>query len=331
MSEPRPEVRSFIEQRYAGATVERLAGDASYRIFYRLRPVTGTSVVLMDYGSPFLEETDDLHLGRLFRKAGLRVAELLHSAPEIGLLVLEDLGETSLESVLTRTEPTRGGGPPSALVQAVELAAGVARSGTPVLAASVRATGPALDAERFRFEMDFFLEHFAEGLRGLSNPSTELREELYGLADRAATAPTRVLCHRDLHSRNLMILDDGSLAMVDIQDARWGPDSYDLASLLRDAYVEIDERWLEPLIEKYLRALADSPEPGAFRRRLDIVAAQRMIKALGSFGYLTVVKRMNRYLDAIPRTVARLERLLPSLDETRPLHAALTRSGLLKS
>jgi aminoglycoside/choline kinase family phosphotransferase len=217
------------------------------------------------------------------------------------------------------------------MVQAVELAAGVARSGTAALAASERATGPALDAERFRFEMDFFLEHYAEGLRGLSKPTTELREELYGLADRAATTPTRVLCHRDLHSRNLMILDDGSLAMVDIQDARWGPDSYDLASLLRDAYVEIDERWLEPLIEGYLRALADSPEPRAFRRRLDIVAAQRMIKALGSFGYLTVVKRMNRYLDAIPRTVARLERLLPFLDETRPLHTALTRSGLLKS
>ena len=55
-----------------------------------------------------------------------------------------------------------------------------------------------------------------------------------------------------------------------------------------------------------------------------------MIKALGSFGYLTVVKRMDRYLDAIPRTLARLERLLPSRDETRLLHAALTRSGLLK-
>jgi N-acetylmuramate 1-kinase len=331
MTEPRPEIQGFIDQRYAGATIERLAGDASYRIFYRLRPVTGHSVVLMDYGSPFLEETDDIRLGRLFRQAGLRVADLVHSAPEIGLLILEDLGETSLESVLTRAGSGRGEGPPSALIQAVELAAGVARAGTPVLAASERATGPVLDAERFRFEMDFFVEHFAVGLRGMSQPGVDVCDELYGLADRAATTPTRVLCHRDLHSRNLMVLEDGSLAMVDIQDARWGPDSYDLASLLRDAYVEIDERWLEPLTEKYLRALADPPEPGAFRRRLEIVAVQRMIKALGSFGYLTVVKRMRRYLDAIPRTVARLERLLPSMDETRPLHAALTRSGLLKS
>ena len=330
MNDPRPEVQSFVERRFPGAAVERLAGDASYRIFYRVRPTRGQTVVLMDYTTPFDEETDDIRLGRVFRRAGLRVAELLHSAPEIGLLVLEDLGQTSLEKVLTGAEREEDPRPPAALAQAVELAARVAREGTPVLDASERGAGPALDADRFRFEMDFFLEHFALGLRGLADPPGELRDELHALADRAATTPTRVLCHRDFHSRNLMVLEDGALAMVDIQDARWGPDSYDLASILRDAYVKIDDRWLDPLMDKYLGALADRPDRQAFRRRLDIVAAQRMIKALGSFGYLTVVKRMDRYLDAIPRTLARLERLLPSRDETRLLHAALTRSGLLK-
>lgn len=330
MSDPRPEVQSFIESRFPRAAVQRLAGDASYRIFYRVRMADGQTVVMMDYGSPFDEETDDIRLGRIFRGAGLRVAELFEALPDIGLLVLEDLGETSLETVLTRAESKKDEGPPAILVQAVELAASVAQQGTPVLAAAERKTGPALDAARFRFEMDFFLEHFVLGLRGLANPPQELRRELYSLADRAATTPVRVLCHRDLHSRNLMVLEDGTLAMVDIQDARWGPDSYDLASILRDAYVEIDDRWLEPLTAKYLEGLADPPEASAFCQRLDIVAAQRMIKALGSFGYLTVVKRMDRYLDAIPRTLARLERLLPSIDETRPLHVALTRAGMLK-
>ena len=56
-----------------------------------------------------------------------------------------------------------------------------------------------------------------------------------------AETPERVFCHRDFHSRNLMVLTDGSLAMVDIQDARWGPLTYDLASLLRDAYMRIDD------------------------------------------------------------------------------------------
>jgi len=331
MSEPRLEVQRFVDRRFPGAAVERLAGDASYRIFYRIRPDQGPTVVLMDYGSPFEQETDDVCLGRLFRRAGLRVAGLLQSVPEIGCLVLEDLGDTSLESVLAEAEPTTGCRPPLALVQAVDLAARVGSSGTPVLASSERAAGPALDAGRFRFEMDFFLDHFVSGLRGLANPPGELRDELHRLADRAATTPARVLCHRDLHSRNLMVLGDGSLAMVDIQDARWGPDSYDLASILRDAYIDIDDQWLEPLTEKYLRALDDPPEPMAFRQRLDVVAAQRMIKALGSFGYLTVVKGMDRYLEAVPRTLLRLDGLLPSMEATRGLHAALSSSGLLKS
>ena len=103
----------------------------------------------MDYGSPFEQETDDLRLGQIFRRAGLRVAGLIDSAPAIGLLVLEDLGETSLESLL-EGEST-GDAPPAGLIRAVELAAEVARDGTPVLAASERAAGPALDRERFRF------------------------------------------------------------------------------------------------------------------------------------------------------------------------------------
>jgi aminoglycoside/choline kinase family phosphotransferase len=328
MNDPRPEVREFIERRYPGAAVERLAGDASYRIFYRIRTVAGPSLVVMDYGSAFEGETDDIRLGSVFRRAGLRVAELLQSVPETGILLLEDLGSTSLESVLAQPRADGSDGPPPILARAVELAASVARSGTPVLAQSDRADGPALDRERFRFEMDFFLAHFVRGLRGTTDPMPKLRGALHTLADLAATTPTRVLCHRDLHSRNIMVLDDGSLAMVDIQDARWGPDAYDLASILRDAYVDIDERWLELLTRKYLRALPDPPDPVSFRRRLDVVAAQRMLKALGSFGYLTVVKQMERYRDAVPRTLARLDHLLPTLEETQALHDRLSRMGV---
>ena len=93
--------------------------------------------------------------------------------------------------------------------------------------------------------MEFFLEHFADRFTELKIDS-RLPAALTRLADRAAEAPHRVLCHRDFHSRNLMVTEDGSLAMVDIQDARWGPDSYDLASLLRDAYVDIPEHWIDP-------------------------------------------------------------------------------------
>ena len=315
MSELRSEVRTFVERRFPGAHVDRLAGDASYRVFYRIRTREGPTFVLMDYGAPFEEETDDVRLGRVFRRAGLRIAELIESQPRPGCLVLEDLGDRSLETELAGIGVRPGVSPPEPLVRAVELAADVARRGTPVLHAELGPGGPALDAERFRFEMDFFLQHFAQGYRGRGDRSVPLRLLLYVLADRAAETPVRVLCHRDLHSRNLLVLGDGTLAM---------------ASLVRDAYVETEEGWIETLIERYRQARGPSPDEEGFRHRLDLVSAQRMIKALGSFGYLTVVKRMDRYLTAIPRTLRRLDRLLPTMAETRELHAALAATDLLR-
>jgi aminoglycoside/choline kinase family phosphotransferase len=178
--------------------------------------------------------------------------------------------------------------------------------------------------------MEFFLEHYAAGFRRVT-ASTELRATLHALADRAADTPQRVLCHRDYHSRNLMVRDDGSLAMVDIQDARWGPDSYDLASLLRDAYVDLDEDRIEPLIDLYLACLDVAPDAGAFRERFHTVAAQRMIKALGTFGYQAGSLGRERYTEPMPRTLERLRRLLPLHAGTRDVHAALAAAGLFET
>ena len=114
-----------------------------------------------------------------------------------------------------------------------------------------------------------------------------------------------MLCHRDYHSRNLM-LHDGSLYIIDFQDARMGPDTYDLVSLLRDSYVDIAERELDELIAYFLAlkqrdgADADATE---FRRRFDLMALQRNLKALGTFGYQTTTRRNPVYIQYMPRTL----------------------------
>jgi aminoglycoside/choline kinase family phosphotransferase len=279
-----------------------------------VRTPDGGSRVLVDYGLSFEGETDDVRLARVFREADLRVAEIFDVSGVAGCLLVEDLGDTRLESVVADARP--------ALERAVLLAAQVAVRGTEALARSDRRDGPVLDTERFRYEMDYFLEHYVEGLCGIDPPPEGLGEGLHALADRAADTPKRILCHRDYHSRNLMVAPDGSLAMVDIQDARWGPDTYDLASLLRDGYIDIDEAWIDPLVDLYLSALDDPPAEG-FRTRLIRVSAQRMIKALGTFGYQVTVRRDRRYLAPIPRILARLDRILPELPETRRLHDLL--------
>jgi aminoglycoside/choline kinase family phosphotransferase len=327
MSALRPEIEHYLEAVRPGSEAGPIVSGASVRRFYRVRTPDGQSLVLLDYGRPFEEETDDMRLGRVFREAGLRVAEIVDASAAVGCLLLEDLGDVCLDSAMVAAGRDREAAR-RLLEQAVNLAAQVALRGTPVLARSDRKSGPALDAERFRFEMDFFLEHYVGGLLGCNRPPGELRDALHALADGAADTPHPVLCHRDFHSRNLMLPPSGGMAMVDIQDARWGPDSYDLASLLRDAYIDIDESWIPSLVDLYRSAL-DQPPAEGFGSRLHRVSAQRMIKALGTFGYQATVRNETRYGDAVTRTSHRLQRLLPAFEETRPLHALLTDAGLL--
>jgi aminoglycoside/choline kinase family phosphotransferase len=78
---------------------------------------------------------------------------------------------------------------------------------------------------------------------------------------------------------------DGRLYLIDIQDARLGPDTYDLVSLLRDSYMDIEERDLEELIAYFIALKGDGRDPSGFRRRFDVMALQRNLKALGTFGY----------------------------------------------
>jgi aminoglycoside/choline kinase family phosphotransferase len=261
----------------------------------------------------------------------LPVPTIQESRTDIGLLVMEDLGDRSLETALlahpAAFETDRA--PPDLLVEAVDLAASVATLGTPILARSSRAAGPSLDAARFRFEMTFFLEHFVRGHLGRPSTPEALEAALDGLADDAASSPHLVLCHRDFHSRNLIVRPSGRLAMVDIQDARWGPDAYDLASLLRDAYLPIPDDWVDPLVERFVERCSGAVgDPIAFRTRFHLVATQRMLKALGSFGYLSRI-RGPRYLTSIPPTVARLRRSLPSHPATARLLSILEEAGAL--
>jgi aminoglycoside/choline kinase family phosphotransferase len=326
MTTPRPEIAGYLQASWPKARVSSIAGDASTRRFFRIHTPDGRTRILMDYGQPFRKETDDVRLARIFTDAGLRIAEILDIRGPVGCLLLEDLGDESLEAAIEENRSRAR----DLLEQAVLLAAAVTDRGTEALARSDRRNGPALDAERFRFEMDFFLEHFAVGFVGRASLPDGLREALHELAKNAADSPRRVLCHRDYHSRNLMRLANGALAMVDIQDARWGPDSYDLASLLRDAYLDVEEEWIDALIERYRSALRSPPADG-FRSRLDRVSAQRMLKALGTFGYQTTVRKSSRYLGAITRTVRRLDRLLPGNDDTASLHGLLASAGLLET
>jgi aminoglycoside/choline kinase family phosphotransferase len=102
------------------------------------------------------------------------------------------------------------------------------------------------------------------------------------------------------------MLRDGSLYIIDFQDARMGPDTYDLVSLLRDSYVDVTDRELDELIAYFLALKARTPHEqnrDTFRRRFDLMAVQRNLKALGTFGYQTTTRHNPVYIQYMPRTL----------------------------
>src|SRR5678810_813519 len=120
----------------------------------------------------------------------------------------------------------------------------------------------AFDVEKLSWELQFFVKHFLEAYRGASLTASEreaLNVELLRIAEELAAEP-RVFCHRDYHSRNLM-LHDSQLYIIDFQDARMGPDTYDLVSLLRDSYVDLPPQTVGELMAYFL-ALRDGDRAG---------------------------------------------------------------------
>src|SRR5262249_3434473 len=151
-----------------------------------------------------------------------------------------------------------------------------------------------------------FTKHFIEAYRGIAFSDaqrTALAEEYSAIAEELASEP-RVLCHRDYHSRNLM-LHDGALYIIDFQDARMGPDTYDLVSLLRDSYMDFAEKDVDDHIAFFLALRGQKADSaGEFRRRFDLMALQRNLKALGTFGFQTTSRGNPVYIQYMPRTLA---------------------------
>jgi aminoglycoside/choline kinase family phosphotransferase len=282
------------------ARVVPLTGDASDRRYFRIIPGDGPSIVLalhagpIDYASlPFAR------VAELLQQIPVPVPAVLGHSDELGILALQDLGDVTLQAHL--------GAAPAAHAalyrEAVMLIDQMQRRGGELRSDRYQPYGVAFDAEKLTWELEFFLKHFVIGYRGVTLSDAEraaLATEWAAIVDELAAEP-RVLCHRDYHSRNLM-LSDGRLYLIDFQDARMGPDTYDLVSLLRDSYVDITDRDLDDLVAYFL-ALTGRADPAEFRRRFDLMALQRNLKALGTFGYQTIARRNAVYIQYMPRTL----------------------------
>jgi aminoglycoside/choline kinase family phosphotransferase len=278
-----------------------LTGDASDRKYFRIIPADGTSIVLSLHAGPIEFATLPFaNVAELMQRIPLPVPVILGHSDALGILALQDLGDLTLQAHLGAATPAEH----AALYrQAVAFIDVLQRRGAELASDRYVPYGIAFDVEKLTWELEFFTKYFVEGYRGVRFAPGEreaLTAEWSAMVEELAAEP-RVLCHRDYHSRNLM-LREGSLYIIDFQDARMGPDTYDLVSLLRDSYMDISEPQLDELLA-YFQALTGRGSETEFRRRFDLMALQRNLKALGTFGYQTLTRRNPVYIQYMPRTL----------------------------
>jgi aminoglycoside/choline kinase family phosphotransferase len=331
-------LRQLAENRF-GVSVEKiskLAGDASNRHYVRLHHSKSnppTSVGMIHVEGFDEKELPFLNVQAHFQGIGLRVPEIYGDNPDVGVLLLEDAGGRMLMDVW-ETE-----GPEAALPfykEAVRLLS-ILRENTN----STEKKGQQLalsygfDEDLFNLEMHMTRRFAFEGLTGIPASEADFNPLFSALSSALCRLPF-VLTHRDYHSRNLMAQGDfsgkdpGRLVVLDFQDARLGPFTYDLASLVFDSYVNLPEWIRDSLISQFWCVIQEDakfgsliPAQNSFDEALALIALQRNLKALGTFGFQKVEHNNSVYLPFIRPTIAHVRRHLSLLSDWTDFERAL--------
>lgn len=291
-----------------------LTGDASDRRYFRVLLRGSDSIVLaLHVGAIDFHNMPFVKVAKLLSLVPLPVPQILHHSNELGVIGLQDLGDVTLQAHLGAASPDEHD---ARYREAVAFIARMQQRGADLAGEDYPPYRIAFDTDKLSWEFEFFYKWFLKAYRGTSPTvavQSALSREWSSIVEELAGEP-RVLCHRDYHSRNLM-LKSSQLFIIDFQDARMGPDTYDLVSLLRDSYVDLTSRQVEELIAYFLALKAGAggvsqDEAAEFRRRFDLMALQRNFKALGTFGYQTVTRGNAVYIQYMPRTLNYLRRNL---------------------
>src|SRR5678815_3434818 len=285
--------RYIAGQGITGLEITPLTPDASTRKYFRIPWKKGRAVAAV-YPEPFDPEFHPyLDVTRLFLDCDIPVPEIFAVDGNAGIIVQEDLGDRQLFHIYDDESEELCD---EYKEKAITLIAKIQKATAHAYETQSIASRLAFDEAKLSWELDFFFDHYFGSLRGESlrhAEVAELKAELNDIAAELAAAP-RVLCHRDYHASNLMIDNKKRLRVVDHQDARMGPASYDLVSFLLDrqpcppSLAELRSHRLFFLEERRLLGLG-SIDPDDFALEFRLMTIQRGLKATGTFSYQTAV------------------------------------------
>ncbi len=298
------------------------SADASFRRYFRATAKDGSTRIVMD-APPANEDCRPwLHVQRLFLAAGAHVPEVLAEDLDHGFLLLSDLGDATYLQALTADNAA------PLYADAIDALIRIQLSSRPGLL-------PAYDRTLLRRELDLFPEWYLDRHHRIVLAAGE-RQALDTVFERILAtnlAEPKVFVHRDYHSRNLMHVAQsgaGNPGIIDFQDAVYGPISYDMVSLLKDAYIEWDEDialdWLVRYWEKARKAgLPVAADFGDFFRDYEWMGVQRHLKVLGIFARLWHRDGKDGYLKDLPLVARYLRKSCERYSELSPLRKLLDR------
>jgi aminoglycoside/choline kinase family phosphotransferase len=297
-------------------TLETASADASFRHYFRVRLPNGDTRIVMDAPPEHEDCRPFLKVAALFREAGVHVPEVYAEDLAQGFLLLSDLGQTTyLEILSDATAPALYHDANAALVD-------IQRASRPGML-------PEYDRALLSRELNLFPDWYVARHLGIALDEQQ-NATLHTVFEKILTnnlAQAQVFVHRDYHSRNLMVSGEGypgNPGIIDFQDAVYGPITYDLVSLYRDAYINWEEgqeldfviRYWEMARQAGLPVQADFHD---FYRDYEWMGAQRQIKVLGIFARLCHRDGKDGYLKDMPRVMGYLRKTCERYLELRPL------------
>ncbi|MBK6656354.1 phosphotransferase [Zoogloea sp.] len=313
--ERRQQLQSWIAAEFPGRPFELApaSADASFRRYFRLTftddPV---SLIVMDAPPSHEDCRPYIKVAALFGATGVHVPKLIRQNLEQGFLLLSDLGSTTYLDALTKDN-------------AHNLYAEALGALMSIQASSQPGVLPEYDRELLMRELELFPVWYVSRHKGITLTEQQTAQ-LYEVFDRIVDvnlAEPKVYVHRDYHSRNLMVSAPNP-GVLDFQDAVYGPMTYDLASLFKDAYIHWEEDFTLDLLARYWETARELGLPvradfAEFHRDYEWMGVQRHIKVLGIFARLCHRDGKDGYLKDMPLVLHYLRKACERYGELRPL------------
>jgi aminoglycoside/choline kinase family phosphotransferase len=308
-----------------------LAGDASNRRYYRV-VMDHQSAVLMRWEPFDPNNYPFVSVQHHFEKNGVRVPHIIEMSPQEGLVLLEDLGDLTLERRFWESQNQEGSIDfyKMAIDELIKIHFRATRDRSPCTAFNIQ-----FDTAKFLWEMNYAREHLIEGVLGsqLDEKNSQALQSCFTSISERLNNETKYISHRDYHSRNLMMKLD-EMTVIDFQDARMGPVQYDLVSLLKDSYVDIHDQTASVLLDYYLDAAKAEGFTPVSRAQFDVIyelqSVQRCFKACGSFASFFNMRQDRRYLKYLSGTLRRVMKSLSHFPEYKILSDVLIDSGAME-